>query len=130
MYHHHTAPGGAYAKRMHHPFAQSFHRAPVNAYKTDNSYELMVFAPGRIKEHFSVTTKGTELTITYTPPGGIKSPEWIQREYSRGGFERTFTLDETIDVNNIKASYTDGVLYVSLPVIPGKEAPKQVVPVN
>jgi HSP20 family protein len=113
-----------------HPFAQSYHRAPVNVYKTDTTYELMVFAPGRIKENFSVTTKGNELTIAYNPPEGLKSPEWIQREYSRGGFERTFTLDEAIDVTNIKANYADGVLYLSLPIIPGKEAPKQDVPVS
>jgi len=44
------------------------------------------------------------------------------REYSRGGFERSFTLDESIDRSAITAKYIDGVLQVSLPVIKGKEA--------
>jgi HSP20 family protein len=30
-------------------------------------------------------------------------------------------LDETIDKANISAKYVDGVLQVSLPVVPGKE---------
>jgi HSP20 family protein len=43
---------------------------------------------------------------------------------------RTFTLDETDDVQNISAKYEDGVLQVSIPVIPGKEVTKQEVKVN
>ena len=116
--------------RRNHPFMQSQFRAPVNVYKTENSYELLVFAPGRIKENFSVKAQGSELTISYTPPEGFPRPEWIKREYSRGGFQRVFTIDETVDTTNIKANYTDGVLQLSLPIIPGKETPQQDIPVN
>jgi HSP20 family protein len=121
--------GAAHGWRNH-PFMQSQFRAPVNVYKTENSYELMVFAPGRIKENFNVKTQGTELTVSYTPPEGLQSPDWIKREYSRGGFERTFTIDESIETSSIKANYADGVLQVSLPIIPGKEVPQQDIPVN
>ena len=109
---------------------QSVFRAPVNVYKTDNSYELLVFAPGRVKENFNVKTKGTEFTVSYMPPEELTPPDWIKREYSRGGFERTFTIDESIDTANIKANYTDGVLQVSLPITPGKETLQQDIPVN
>jgi HSP20 family protein len=96
-------------------------RASVNVYKTDSSYEMLVFAPGRIKEHFHLDVKGNQLTVSYTPPEGFPRPDWILREYSRGGFERTFTLDETVDGSKITAKYVDGVLQVSLPLIPGKQ---------
>ena len=99
-------------------------------YKTESSYELLVFAPGRIKENFSVKSKGNELTVAYTPPEGLPTPDWIKREYSRGGFERTFTIDESIDIAAISANYADGVLQLSLPIIPGKETPQQDIPVN
>ncbi|HET7896855.1 MAG TPA: Hsp20/alpha crystallin family protein [Flavisolibacter sp.] len=102
----------------------------MNIYKTDSSYEMLVFAPGRIKEHFSVDVEGGELRISYTPPEGFPRPDWVLREYSRGGFVRVFTLDETIDATNIKARYEDGVLYVSLPLIPGKEATKKQVEIR
>jgi HSP20 family protein len=105
-------------------------RAAVNIFKTDNSYEMLVFAPGRIREHFKLDLKGHELTISYTPPEGFPKQEWIRREYSRGGFERTFTLDESIDAANITAKYVDGVLQVSLPVIPGKEAVKHEINIS
>jgi len=105
-------------------------RAAVNIYKTENSFEMLVFAPGRIKEHFKIDVEGIELKISYTPPEGFPRPEWIQREYSRGGFVRVFTLDETIDATNIVAKYVDGVLQVSLPLIPGKETSRKEVPIS
>ena len=109
---------------------RSLQRAAVNIYKTDNSYEMLVFAPGRIREHFYLEVKGAELTISYTPPEGFQRPDWVLREYSRGGFARTFTLDESIDTKNITAKYLDGVLQVSLPVIPGKETTAQEIKIN
>jgi HSP20 family protein len=105
-------------------------RAAVNIYKTDNSYEMLVFAPGRIKEHFKLDVQGLELKISYTPPEGFPRPNWIQREYSRGGFVRSFTLDETIDVTRISATYVDGVLQISMPMVAGKEAVKSEIKIN
>lgn len=122
--------GARHGRRMHHPFMQSNQRAQVNIYKTENTFELMVFAPGRVKENFAVKANDKELSVSYTPAEGLPRPEWIQKEYSRGSFERKFLLDESIDTSNIKATYTDGVLQVSLPIIPGKEEKKQEIPVN
>ena len=111
-------------------FIRSMQRAAVNIFKTENSYEMLVFAPGRIKEHFHLDVNGTELTVSYTPPEGFARPEWVRREYSRGGFERSFGLDETIDTSAITAKYVDGVLQVSLPVLEGKEAVKHEITVS
>lgn len=125
-----AAKGNYSGSRGRHLFIRSMQRAAVNVYKTDNSFEMLVFAPGRIKENFSLGVKGRELTISYTPPEGFPKFDWIQREYSRGGFERSFTLDETIDTTKISAKYEDGVLQVSLPVVAGKEATNQEIKVS
>ena len=117
-----AAKGAHYENRIRH---RSMQRAAVNVYKTETSYEMLLFAPGRIKEHFHLDVKGNDLTVSYTPPDGFARPEWIVREYSRGGFERTFALDESVDTANITAKYTDGVLLVSMPIIPGKQTVKQ-----
>ena len=115
------AAKGDYGNRNRHLLIRSMQRAAVNIYKTENSYEMLVFAPGRIREHFHLDVKGNQLTVSYVPPEGFPRPDWIKREYSRGGFERTFTLNESIDAGNITAKYVDGVLQVSMPIIPGKE---------
>src|SRR5215469_8103389 len=125
------AAKGAYSgSRQQHQLIRSMQRAAVNIYKAENSYEMLVFAPGRIKENFHLNVKGNELTVSYLPPEGFPRPDWVRREYSRGAFERSFTLDETIDATKISAKYVDGVLQVSLPIIPGKETSNQEIPVN
>ena len=130
MYNHACAAKGDYGNRNRHLFIRSMQRAFVNIYKTDNSFEMLVFAPGRIKENFHLDVKGNELTVSYTPPEGFPKFEWVRREYSRGGFERTFTIDESIDKTTISAKYVDGVLQISLPVIPGKEVPQQEIQIS
>jgi HSP20 family protein len=116
-----NAAKGEYGGRNRHLLYRSNQRAAVNIYKTDTSYEMLVFAPGRIKENFNLDVKGNQLTVSYLPPEGFPRPEWISREYSRGGFERSFTLDDSINAKDIQAKYEDGVLHISLPLIPGKE---------
>jgi HSP20 family protein len=125
-----AAKGEGYGNRQRPLFIRSMQRAAVNIYKTENSYEMLVFAPGRIREHFKIDVEGRELRISYTPPEGFPRPEWVLREYSRGGFVRAFTLDENVDATNISAKYADGVLQVSLPVIPGKEATRKEVQIS
>lgn len=126
-----AAKGNAYGNARRPAFIRSsMQRAAVNIYKTDSAYELLVFAPGRIKEHFHLDVNGNELTVSYTPPEGFPRPDWVLREYSRGGFKRSFALDESIDTANISAKYADGVLQVTLPVIAGKEAKKKEIVIN
>ncbi|HEY8917435.1 MAG TPA: Hsp20/alpha crystallin family protein [Chitinophaga sp.] len=125
-----AAKGQHYGGRNRHLMLRSMERAAVNIYKTDSSYEMLVFAPGRIREHFHLEVKGNELVVSYTPPDGFPRPDWVRREYSRGGFERSFTLNESIDAANIAAKYVDGVLQVSLPLIAGREATQHIIPVN
>jgi len=130
MYNYMCAAKGNYGSRSQHLLYRSMQRAAVNVYKTENSYEMLVFAPGRIKEHFKIDVKGDQLTISYTPPDGFPRPDWVLREYSRGGFVRTFTLDTNVDTTKITATYTDGVLQVSLPLMAGKETPQQEIKIN
>jgi HSP20 family protein len=125
-----AAKGESYGGRQRPMLIRSMQRAAVNIHKTESSYEMLVFAPGRIKEHFKIDVQGNELKISYTPPEGFPRPEWVQREYSRGGFVRTFTLDSSIDTANISAKYVDGVLQLSLPLIQGATSDKQEIKIN
>ena len=125
-----AAKGEKYGNSRRSLLLRSMQRAAVNIYKTDASYEMLVFAPGRLREHFKIDVEGRELRVSYTPPEGFPRPDWVVREYSRGGFVRSFNLDETIDTTAISARYEDGVLHVHLPLVAGKEATRVEVPIS
>ncbi len=131
MYYNQTsAAKGEHGGRNRHLLYRSMQRAAVNVYKTDNSFEMLLFAPGRIKEHFHLDVKGSHLTISYTPPEGFPRPKWVLREYSRGGFVRSFELDESVDTAAITAKYVDGVLEVSMPFKEGRQPQEREIKVN
>ena len=132
MYNHQSsaAKGNYPGSRARHLLIRSMQRAAVNIYRTDTSFEMLVFAPGRIKDNFHINVKGNELTVSYTPPEGFQKPDWVLREYSRGGFVRTFTLNESVDTTAIAAKYADGVLQISLPIIAGKDNEKKEIVIN
>jgi len=124
-----AAKGQSGSREQHLPY-RSNQRAAVNIYKTASSYEMLVFAPGRIKEHFHLDVRGNVLIISYDPPTGFPRPDWIRREYSRGGFVRQFPLDDTLDKSGIQARYQDGVLQVSIPILPGHQSENRQIVVS
>lgn len=118
---------GHYGKRFdRQPNGGSF-RVPVNVLKTENNYEIYVIAPDRAKEDFKISLKGNELTISYqVKEEGKEKREWIRNEFQKASFERSFFVNEAIiDAANIKAEYQNGILKVTLPIVPGSEKPAQ-----
>jgi HSP20 family protein len=120
---------GPHAHAWAHP-RHAGHRAPVSIYKTADAYEMLVFAPGRVKENFKVKLSDGQLVVSYQPTEDTSALNWVVREYSRGGFERSFQVGSTVDKDAIQARYEDGVLKLTLPIKPGSEPQPQDVPVN
>jgi HSP20 family protein len=90
---------------------------PVNIRETERQYELDVIAPGCRKEDFSIHIDNNILTVLLQkkePTGEKEQPGWVRKEFVQRPFERSFTLDETVDVNKIAANYTDGILRIAL----------------
>lgn len=90
---------------------------PVNVRETEQQYEMDVVAPGCKKEDFNIAIDDNLLTISFkaeTEKSDAPKSGWVRNEFVQRSFSRTFTLDETVDVNNIQASYTDGILHLTL----------------
>src|SRR5689334_1673087 len=91
---------------------------PVNIRETEHQYELDVIAPGCRKEDFSINVDDNILTISMNRKEERNEKDeksgWVRNEYVQQSFSRSFTLDETVDVNKINAAYTDGILRLSL----------------
>jgi HSP20 family protein len=92
---------------------------PVNVRETDQHYEVDVIAPGCNKDDFKIQIQNNELQVSFTHDDSRKQSDekagWVRNEYVQRSFSRHFTLDETIDTQNIKATYTNGILRITLP---------------
>ncbi|MGZ6523404.1 MAG: Hsp20/alpha crystallin family protein, partial [Bacteroidia bacterium] len=91
---------------------------PVNVRETDQQYEMDVIAPGCRKEDFNINISDNLLTISFVHKEQNSEQNenagWVRNEYVQRSFSRSFTLDDTVDVDKISATYTDGVLHLSL----------------
>lgn len=91
--------------------------APVNIKETDKAYSLDVIAPGLKKEDFNINVEKDVLTVSFEhkEEKSETTDKLIRNEYQYRSFKRSFTLGEKINVADINASYTDGVLSITLP---------------
>ena len=98
----------------------------VNVLELDSKFELEVAAPGLKKEDFELNVEKDVLSISAERSRDEKEGVKVLRnEFGDYNFKRSFQLADTIDADNIKASYKNGVLQVTLPK-KEKEAPKVV----
>lgn len=90
---------------------------PVNIRENEVDFEIQLLVPGRTKEDFNIEIDKDVLTVsTEVKNEEVKKEEkFTQREFSLKSFKRAFTLPNTIDAENIKANYENGILSFSLP---------------
>ncbi|WP_298121738.1 Hsp20/alpha crystallin family protein [Flavobacterium sp.] len=89
----------------------------VNIKETDTSFGIELAAPGKKKEDFNIEIDHNVLTISSESKLEKEESEgkYTRREFSYSSFRRAFTLPETVNTENINATYENGVLYVALP---------------
>jgi HSP20 family protein len=92
---------------------------PVNLRETDQAYEMSLIAPGLRKEDFKLNVTNDMLTVSYEQKQEQNEENaqegWLRKEYTMQSFSRSFSLDDSVDINKITASYDNGVLHLSLP---------------
>ncbi len=96
----------------------------VNVKETEHAFELALAAPGLKKEDLNVRVLKNQLTISYKSENKTDetTEKFTRQEFSMSQFERSFQLPKNVDAEQIKASYTDGILRVELPKVEVKEA--------
>lgn len=89
----------------------------VNVKENDNEYNIEVAAPGLNKEDFDVSLDGNVLTVSAEKKDEDeeKNKDFTRKEFSYTSFKRSFTCPESVDKENIDASYNDGVLNIKIP---------------
>ena len=90
-------------------------RPAVNVIETGEGFRIELSAPGLSKEDFSIGVEKDILTIEANKETKeLDGEKIVKREFDFSTFKRTFRLPETIDVNNINASFLNGILSISL----------------
>jgi HSP20 family protein len=89
----------------------------VNVKELDKTFQLEVAAPGYQKDDFKIRVDNGYLTISAETKAEQKeeNEKFTRREFSYQSFSRSFHLPETVEGSRIEASYTDGILQLSLP---------------
>jgi HSP20 family protein len=89
---------------------------PVDIYEDEHSVTLKVEVPGLDPKDVDVQVENHTLTIKgerkFEKEEKEENFHRIERRY--GSFVRSFTLPSTVDTDNIKADYENGVLKVQL----------------
>lgn len=91
----------------------------VNIHETENGFQLLMAAPGLKKEDFRIKIDKDQLTIDaeVKEEQQEKDIKYSHREFRFNKFKRVFTIPENVNVENVSASYENGVLKLNLPVL-------------
>ena len=97
--------------------SSSKQKTPVNIKETEAGYDMELIAPGYEKQDFKINLDKNILTISAEKKAETDSTtdKYIRKEYTNQSFERSFTVEETIDAEKISAKYVNGVLVLNLP---------------
>ncbi len=109
-------------------------RAPqgmaMDAYRVGDEYVVEFDLPGVDPDSLEVRAENSTLTVRAERRGRTGEREdsevsYVAAERPRGTFSRQLSLGDGLDLDNVRADYTDGVLTVTLPVAE-KAKPRQI----
>lgn len=91
----------------------------VNIKETDDNFMVEVAAPGKSREAFQIELDNEILTISSEEKTENENKEdngrYTRREFSYSNFKRAFSLPESVNSEEISATYENGVLKINLP---------------
>ena len=104
----------------------------VNVYEYDDKIGVVAEIPGIDKNHLSVDVEDNVLTIRGDKHGFDEdsSAKVIRKELKHSAFERRFTLGESLNGDDIKANFKDGLLSIEIPKIEPEKPKKSFVEIS
>jgi HSP20 family protein len=93
------------------------YKMPIDLYRDGDHYTLNADLPGIDPTSVDLDVDGQFLTIRAERVApSAEGRAWLARENRSGSFVRRLTLGDSVDRENISASYDAGVLSVTIPV--------------
>lgn len=96
----------------------------VNIVESKDDFQIELAAPGLEKNDFSIDIDNNVLTISSEKEmrNEVEGEKRMRMEFCYASFERSFSLPEGTDSDNVNASYKDGILKV---IVPKREEAKE-----
>ncbi|MCX7912791.1 MAG: Hsp20/alpha crystallin family protein [Dehalococcoidales bacterium] len=99
-------------------FSPTFWEPAIDVYETDDDFVITVELAG-VREHdIQITVDRNTFTIRGERNKDIKGGKtavYHQMEIASGRFERSIVLPQTVDAENARAAYENGLLEIILP---------------
>jgi HSP20 family protein len=89
---------------------------PMDAWREGDQFIVELDLPGIQGDSLSLDVERNVLTVRAERPGPDPDREMVSAERPRGVFSRQLFLGDTLDADQIQASYHDGVLRLTIPV--------------
>ncbi len=90
---------------------------PMDAWQQDHEFVVVFDLPGVNPDSIDLDVERNVLTVrAERPEPAGEGAEMIAFERPRGVFSRQLILGDTLDVENVKATYDAGVLTLQIPV--------------
>lgn len=104
----------------------------VNTREGEYAYHIEVDLPGVNKEDIKVDVSDRTLTISGErhTKNEVNEKDYYRCESSYGKFQRSFTLPDNVDTENVTATCEDGVLEVVVPKVTKQSEEKKKIEVK
>lgn len=90
---------------------------PLDLYREGDTFVATLDLPGVDPASIDIDVEDRTMTIrAERKPHATEGMQWISHERPTGTFARQLTLGYGLDLANVVASYTDGVLTLTIPV--------------
>ena len=89
---------------------------PMDAWREGDQFIVELDLPGIQDDSLSLDVERNVLTVRAERPSLDPDREMVSAERPRGVFSRQLFLGDTLDADQIQASYHDGVLRLTIPV--------------
>lgn len=90
-------------------------RLPIDAWTTDDAYQVRAYLPGVAPENLEITFEQDELTIRGQFAPREEGADFLKRELFHGAFERRITFNKPVNGDAIEATHENGVLTLRVP---------------
>ena len=98
----------------------TFNLMKTDVKETENSYILEVDLPGYSKENIKIDVEDGYLTINAKVEKSENDEEkgkYVRRERFTGEMSRSFYVGEDVEVEDVKASFKNGILNLEVPKV-------------